>query len=71
MKAALLNAICIALTSLSGLVVLLNGSVWAFWPHINMEQLGIGTTQTIGLNMLKRDIGCSLLSLGIMPGGWP
>lgn len=49
-----------------GVVLLVQGLLWGFFPGTNMDTYGITADGALGLNMIKADIGGPLIATGLM-----
>lgn len=51
---------------LAGLTLVFQGFMWAFFPDSNLEINQIIADSTLGMNMIKSDIGGALLATGVI-----
>ena len=63
-----LRVVCVGYSILMSIALAMNGSKWAFFPSSKFETYGISTSpeNVLGINMIKTDIGGSLLSMFVM-----
>jgi hypothetical protein len=57
---------CRILLGLVGLILLMQGIMWAFMPEANLAMNDIVANSTLGLNMIKSDIGGALMAVGLL-----
>lgn len=63
-----MKAIILTLKIFLGLIgstLVFQGFMWSFFPESNMEMDGIVTNSTLGINMIKTDIGAPLMIVGL------
>lgn len=58
--------ICRIVLGLVGVILLVQGFMWAFLPANNLLMNDIVTNSTLGLNMIKSDIGGALMAGGLI-----
>ncbi|BDS11486.1 DUF4345 family protein [Aureispira anguillae] len=58
--------ICRIILGLVGIILLVQGFMWSFLPESNLAINDIVANSTLGLNMIKSDIGGPLMAGGLM-----
>lgn len=58
--------ICRILLGLVGATLLLQGFMWSFMPEANLAMNEIVANSTLGINMIKSDIGGALIGGGVL-----
>lgn len=60
-----LSKIVRVLLAVIALTLIANGVMWAFAPSGNMDANSISVASTLGLNMIKSDVGAPLIGAGV------
>lgn len=47
-------------------ILIINGLMWGLFPQMNLDMYGIIAQDAVSVNMIKSDIGGSLLAIGII-----